>query len=117
LISEDTADPWVLYAVTPKEVDTKPYIEKYSTDKNVSLDPAILEELLLSDKVKTQQAGIGLECEILLELNAEQETEVEEQIVTDDKKVERNKCHWKPSLNLFVEGWERPFSVFMADKM
>lgn len=109
-ITEDSSDPWELYAELPQEVDTKKYLREYLAAKKLDLDPAIWEDMILPPKVQVKNVGMGMECEVLLELNTE--AEVEEQLASNDQKHRRRRSVWSPSLNLFSLGWERPTRQF-----
>lgn len=113
-VTEETYDPWELYASLPEEVDTEPYLQSYRQKKNSQIK---WDNMLLPPKVQVKSAGIGMECEVLTEQETEQETEVEEQVQATDEKHKRKESKWSTSINLFNRGWERPSRIYPANML
>jgi hypothetical protein len=113
-LTNETCDPWELYAFFPEEVDTIDYLVEYRQKKNSTVRWG---NVFLPPKVQVKCSGIGLECSVLMEQHTELETLVEEQLQTVDKKNMRVQSGWSPSVNLFKKGWEKPNNVYLAHKI
>lgn len=131
LTTYDSSDPFVLYAAMTRKKETIGCLEAYQADcvervkkiKGFTEQEklAILDRLKpfnkgkwqkmnLPTKVMPAQNGIGLQCEVLQEV--EVETQVQQQVKTQDKTDSRSPWFWPDKMDLFKAGWEKPQNRF-----
>ncbi|MFQ5728931.1 MAG: DUF3638 domain-containing protein, partial [Waddliaceae bacterium] len=122
----ETTDPWALYASIPEDKDAKECLgahqksclakvkklkglnrrERKYISRRLQAYPEKWETMALPKKVTASGPGLGMECEVLQEVEVEAEIEIQAQVKEDLQ--ERIPSQWPANLDLFSSGWEKP---------
>ncbi|MGA8165619.1 MAG: DUF3638 domain-containing protein [Waddliaceae bacterium] len=130
--SYDSLDPWEMYAAIPPDEDTveclrnyrEEYLKKVRKLKGLNIrERAFISERLekylekwegmnLPVTVKAGSGTLGMECEVLQEV----EVEMEVQAYIAEEVSKREPSVWPEQLDLFKPGWEKPRKEYIALK-
>lgn len=124
--SDETNDPWKMYASIPEDQDPIPALKRQHTHCMQTVDalggltreekeviygrlenyPNLWNEMVLPKKVKVAASGIGMECEVLQETEVNEEQEIQEQ--RQEEIYEREPAKWPEKMDLFSDNWVQP---------
>jgi|GEM_PF-4381333 len=128
-ISRETFSPYQQYARTPKSMATEKALEnkknRVISQINASagltshqrktlieqLNIQAKKEILLPHSV-AGGSNIGMDCEVLQEVEVEVELELENRNVLQDPVILRDPIQWNEKLDLFKKGWEGTGSLY-----
>lgn len=131
----ESTNAWDMYAPIPEDQPTKKSLKgaqkackesikklvgvlskKEQKQLNAKLDayPAKWDKMVLPDFVKAADPGLGMECEVLQEI--EVETQVEQQAQMFDNLEFRVPKKWQENLDLFKDDWVKPSKQHIAIK-
>lgn len=140
LVTEDTSDPWKLYAEIPTDQDPETSLDahlkrtkaqarqlsgfsssqgkmiksrlgRYSKKWRAPGEGEENQRISLPAKVKASKVDTGTQVEV--QVHAEEETEVEVEEQRWDEFVERTPSKWSNKIDLFKRGWEKPRRQFV----
>lgn len=128
-VSKESFSPYAQYAHTPKSINTLKALEAKRTAVASSIQKTyglsqnaratLLEELTDPQAIKialpetvTAASSLGMQTEVLQEVEVNVELEVENQAVSQSKVILRTPMQWNDKLHLFKAGWEGAGSLF-----
>ena len=133
LIVEESFDPLLLYARTPKAEDTVKFLVQYQkrciervqkcrglskAEKKFIIDrlgkysakwSGNNNSLSLPPQVKATSSALGLACEVFAEVETQVNTST--QVESGTTEVLRTPSAWNENMDLYAVGWERPSAM------
>ena len=123
----ESCDPWDMYGPIPEDKDPKECLRESQSNCQKRVDGLAhvlskserniistrlnaysnkWETMALPEKVKAVGSGLGMECEVLQEVDVEVQVEVQAQVKEDI--IEREPKSWSDDIDLFKGNWMKP---------
>ncbi len=128
-ISKEHFSPYLQYASTPKEAQTQTVLEQKKQSVIAQIKAAsglssnqrdqLIRQLnewdageLFLPEIVSGSSSLGMECEVLQEVEIEVQLNIENKNQLQDEVFYRSPMVWDKKLRLFKKGWERSGTIF-----